>query len=294
MMLRFFIDRPKFSIVIALLMTLLGGIALLVIPVAQYPEITPPEVSVTAAYPGADAQVVADTVAAAIEAQVNGADHMLYMSSVSTNNGRYVLTITFAVGTNPDLAAVDVQNRVALAAPKLPQEVTAQGVSVKKKSSSTLMYVQLFSPDSSFDAIKLSNYMTTDIRDAIARVPGIGEATVIGAYDYSMRLWLRPDDMNALGITATDIVAALRAQNVQASAGQIGGAPAPEANARQLTLIAKGRLKTVDEFANVVIRTNASGAVVRLKDVSRIELGAQTYDAATKLNGKPSATLAIY
>jgi hydrophobe/amphiphile efflux-1 (HAE1) family protein len=238
--------------------------------------------------------VVADTVAAPIESQVNGVEDMLYMSSVSSNNGRYSLTVTFAVGTDPDLAAINVQNRVALATATLPEAVRAQGVTVRKRSSSTLMYVQLVSRGGATDQITLFNLMNAQIRDPIARLGGVGDAQVIGASDYAMRIWLKPDQMHALDITAGDIIASLRAQNVQASAGQIGGAPTPEGAERQLAVQARGRLTTVSEFEDVIVRTNLDGAVVRLGDVARVELGSQTYESISTLDNEPAATLAIY
>jgi hydrophobe/amphiphile efflux-1 (HAE1) family protein len=289
----FFIARPKFAMVIAALMLIAGALALTALPISQYPEITPPEVQVVATYPGANAEVVADTVAAPIEAEVNGVDDMIYMSSTSTNNGRYVLTVTFDVGTDPDQAAINVQNRVSLATPRLPSDVTVQGVSVRKRSSNMLMAVQLYAPQGGYDQVFISNYNSLNIRDAIARVPGVGEATILGAFDYSMRVWLNPERMTALGLTTQDVLGALRAQNVQASAGQIGGAPSPQA-VQQLTISAKGRLTTPQEFGAIVLRTNPNGAALRLSDVARIELGAQSYEALATLNGSPASTLIVY
>jgi multidrug efflux pump subunit AcrB len=209
---QFFIDRPNFAIVLSIVIVLAGLLALSVIPIAQYPDITPPQVQVSATYSGANSQDVADAVAAPVEAEVNGVDNMLYMESTSTNNGTYSLTISFAVGTNPDLAAVNVQNRVSLALPRVPSEVTQLGISSKKRASNILLGVNLYSPNATHDAIFLSNYASINIRDALSRVSGVGEATVLGALDYSMRIWMDPVRMNALGITSTDVTTAISQQ----------------------------------------------------------------------------------
>ena len=291
---QFFISRPKFAIVISIVITLAGLLAMLAIPVAQFPEITPPQVQVTASYPGASAEDLANTVAAPIEAQVNGVENMLYMESTSTNTGSYTLTVTFAVGTNSDIAAVNVQNRVSLATSRLPAAVIAQGVTVRKRSSNMLLGVNIYSPKGTHDAIFISNYAAINIRDALARVPGVGDAQVLGGLDYSMRIWMNPDRMNALGITAADIVTAIQQQNLQASAGQIGSAPIGKDQQQQLTILARGRLQDVKEFENVIIRTNPLGAVVRVRDVATVELGAQTYDSQAQLNGAPSAFVVVY
>ncbi len=289
-----FIRRPNLAIVIAVVMMIAGLLALTAIPVAQYPSITPPTVQVSATYPGANAQVVADSVAAPIESQVNGVEGMLYMSSTSTDNGSYSLTITFAPGTNGDIAAVNVQNRMSLATASLPSEVTRQGVTVRQQSPNMLMAVNLYSPGGKFDPIFISNYASLNLRDSIARVPGVGDAQVLGALDYSMRIWMNPDRMTALGITASDVVGAIQKQNVQAPAGQIGAPPIGGDQQQQLTIIARGRLNDPQEFANIIIRSNENGGIVRLSDVARVELGAQSYTSSSKLNGAPAATLVIY
>jgi hydrophobe/amphiphile efflux-1 (HAE1) family protein len=291
---QFFIGRPKFAIVVSIVIVLAGLLAMLVIPVAQYPEITPPQVQVAASYPGANAEDLANTVAAPIEAQVNGVENMLYMESTSTNSGGYSLSVTFAVGTNSDIAAVNVQNRVALATPRLPAAVTAQGVTVRRRSPNMLLGVNLYSPKGTRDAIFISNYASINLRDTLARVPGVGEAQVLGGLDYSMRIWMNPDRMSALGITAADLTTAIRQQNVQASAGQIGAPPMGTDQQQQLTIVARGRLRNPDEFENIIVRTNPLGAVVRLKDVATVELGAQSYDAQAQLNGAPTAFVVIY
>lgn len=288
-----FIDRPRLATVIAVVMAIAGALALFQIPIAQFPQITPPEVQVTASYPGANASVLEESVGAPIEDQVNGVEDMLYMSSSSTNNGTYSLTVTFAVGTDPALAQVNVQNRVALATPRLPASVTQTGVSVRARSSSMLMGVAIYSPEGTRDEIFISNYAANNIRDAIARVAGVGEAGIFGP-SYSMRIWMNPDRMQALGLTATDLTSAIQAQNAQASAGQLGSPPATSGQQLQLTIMAQGRLATEEDFSNVIVRTNTEGALVRLRDVARVELGAQSYDTASTFNGQPSATVVVY
>lgn len=291
---QFFIQRPKFAIVVSIVIVLAGLLSLMVIPVAQYPEITPPQIQVSATYPGASAQDLADAVAAPIEAQVNGVEGMLYMESTNAGNGSYGLTVTFAVGTDADLAQVNVQNRVALATPRLPEAVTRQGVSVRKRSSSMLLGVNLYSPNGTRDALFISNYASINVRDALARVPGVGEAQVLGGLDYSMRIWMNPDRMNALGIAASDVVAAIRQQNLQAAAGQIGAPPIGTQQQQQLTIVAKGRLQSATEFENIIVRISPAGGIVRIKDIARVELGAQSYDAQARLNGVPTAFVVVY
>lgn len=291
---QFFINRPNFAIVISIVIALAGLLALSVIPVAQYPDITPPQVQVSASYAGASAEDVANSVAAPIEAEVNGVDDMLYMESTSSSSGSYSLSVSFAVGTDPDLAAVNVQNRVSLASPRVPSQVTQLGISSKKRSSSMLLGVNLYSPNGTRDAIFLSNYATINIRDALARVSGVGEASVLGALDYSMRIWMNPTRMNELAVTASDITTAISQQNLLASAGQIGSAPIGTDQQQQLTIVATGRLQSPAEFENIIVRTNEQGAVVRIKDVARVELGADSYDAQSKLNGNPAAFVVVY
>ncbi|CCE97359.1 putative Acr/RND family efflux transmembrane transporter [Sinorhizobium fredii HH103] len=288
-----FIDRPRLAMVIAVVMAIAGALALSQIPIAQFPQITPPEVQVTASYPGANASVLEESVGAPIEDQVNGVEDMLYMSSASSNNGTYSLTVTFAVGTDPAMAQVNVQNRVALATPRLPASVTQTGVSVRARSSSMLMGVAIYSPKGTRDEIFISNFAANNIRDAIARVAGVGEAGIFGP-SYSMRIWMNPDQMQALGITAADLASAIQAQNAQASAGQLGSPPAASGQQLQLTIMAQGRLATEEDFANIIVRTNADGAIVRLRDVARVELGAQSYDTTSSFNGQPSATVVVY
>ncbi|WP_028745728.1 efflux RND transporter permease subunit [Rhizobium mesoamericanum] len=288
-----FVARPRFAMVIAIVMMIAGIAALFLIPVAQFPQITPPEVQVTASYPGANASVMTDSVGAPIEDQVNGVEDMLYMSSSSTNNGTYSLTVTFAAGTDPAIAQVNVQNRVAMATPRLPAAVTQTGVSVRSRSSSMLLGFAIYSPKGTKDEIFISNYATINIRDAIARLPGVGEASVFGPA-YSMRVWMNPDRMQSLGVTAADLTTAIQAQNAQASAGQLGSPPSPTGQQLQLTVSARGRLASETEFGNIIVRTNRDGAIVRVRDVARVELGAQSYDSASTLNGQPSATVVVY
>ncbi|MBP6583485.1 MAG: efflux RND transporter permease subunit, partial [Chromatiaceae bacterium] len=238
----FFISRTRFAMVISLVIIIAGLIAIKVLPVAQFPDIVPPQVSVQAFYPGANAEILAETVAAPIEAEVNGVDDMLYMNSTSDNSGRYRLDVTFAVGTDPDIAAVNVQNRVALALPTLPAEVSQQGVSVRKQSTSMLLTINLLSPKGTFDRLFLSNYMEINIRDSLARLPGVGDASQFGPLDYAMRIWLDPQVMTSLAINEAEVVDAIRRQNLQAATGRLGAPPDNEARAFTYTLQAKGRL----------------------------------------------------
>ncbi len=288
-----FIGRPRFAMVIAVVMMIAGTVALLQIPVAQFPQITPPEVQVAASYPGANATVMTDSVGAPIEEQVNGVEGMMYMSSASTDNGTYSLTVTFEAGTDPAIAQVNVQNRLALATPRLPAAVTQAGVTVRSRSSSMLLGLAVYSPKGTQSEVFISNYAMVNIRDALARLPGVGEASVFGP-TYSMRIWMMPDRMEALGITASDLTAAIQAQNAQASAGQIGSPPAMTGQQLQLTVTARGRLASEAEFGDIIVRSNRDGGVVRLRDVARVELGAQSYDTASTLNGHPSATVVVY
>ena len=290
----FFIDRPKFAFVISIVLTLAGLIALSQLPIAEFPEISPPQVQVTASYPGANAEVVEESVAAPIEAEVNGVDNMLYMSSTSGNDGTYTLRVTFEVGTDPDIAAVEVQNRVALATPLLPEDVTRQGVSVRKQSTNLLMVVTVFSPEDSFDSIFLSNYASINIRDTIVRVNGVGEAEIFGAQDYGMRIWLSPDRLTSLNLTTGDVIQAIRAQNLQVAPGAVGAPPAPSDQQFQFTIRAEGRLSEASTFSDIVVRANPDGSFVRLSDVARIELGSQSYSAEGAYNGSEAAVMGIY
>jgi multidrug efflux pump subunit AcrB len=291
---RFFIHRPIFASVLSIIITLAGGIAMWRLPVAQYPDIAPPTVEVSASYPGADARVVADTVAAPIEQQVNGVEGMLYMSSQCTNDGTYALTITFRLGVDLNMAQVLVQNRVAMAQPILTELVNRKGVTVKKKSPNVLMIVNLFSPRGGRDDLYLSNYATIQLRDELSRLTGVGDITYLGQRDYSMRLWLDPEELASHSLTASDVVVAIEQQNAQVAAGQIGQPPAPDGQVFQYTMTTLGRLSDAEQFAEMILKTDAAGRVVRMRDVARIELGAQDYDQSCTLDGRPSVALSIY
>jgi hydrophobe/amphiphile efflux-1 (HAE1) family protein len=293
-MLTFFIKRPRFAMVIALVITMLGAIALKIIPVEQYPQITPPVVNVSASWPGASATDVAEAIATPLETQLNGVDHMLYMESTSSDEGSYSLSITFAAGTDPDLAAIDVQNRVSQALAQLPAEAQQNGVQVRKRATNLMMGVSLYSPNQSHSPEFVSNYASTQVREALARLPGVGQVQMFGARDYSMRIWLRPDRMNALNITTDDISQALREQNVQGAAGQIGTPPVFNGQQQTLTIKGLGRLNEVEAFRHIIVRTGENGQRVRLEDVATIELGARNYNAGAQLNGHDSAYLGIY
>ncbi|MFN0196008.1 MAG: efflux RND transporter permease subunit [Planctomycetaceae bacterium] len=306
-MAKIFINRPILAAVISIIITLAGGVAVTTLPIAQYPEITPPTVQVTCNYPGANAKVVADTVAAPIEQQVIGVENMLYMNSQSTNDGGYNLTVTFEVGTNLDMAQVLVQNRVNLAIPSLPSEVKQTGVSVKKKSPSILLVVNLISPNQTYNQLYLSNYATIQLRDELAQVKGVGDVTYLGQLDYSMRVWLDPQRMSDRNLTASDVVTALREQNVQVAAGALSRPPVPQGQAFQYTLSTQGRLIEPQQFAEIVIKTGEDDQLTRLRDVvsdvrtvdSRtviggIQLGAKNEDTSCYLNGKPTIGLTIF
>lgn len=293
-MLTFFIKRPRFAMVIALLLTFAGGVALRLIPVEQYPQITPPVVSVSASWPGASASDVAEAIAAPLETQLNGVDHMLYMESTSADEGAYSLSLTFAAGTDPDLAAIDVQNRVSQAVAQLPAEVQQNGVQVRKRASNLMLGVSLYSPKETLSPLFVSNYASTQVREALSRLPGVGQVQMFGARDYSMRIWLRPERMNALNVTSEDIAQALREQNVQGAAGQIGTPPVFNGQQQTLTINGIGRLNNAADFGKIVIRTGGHGQPVRLSDVATIELGARSYSSGAQLNGQDSAYLGIY
>lgn len=290
----FFIDRPIFASVLSILIVLVGGLALYTLPIAQYPEIAPPTVVISATYPGANAQVVADTVATPIEQEVNGVEDMLYLSSQSTNSGYMALTVTFKPGTNLDKAQVLVQNRVALAEPHLPEEVRRQGISVKKRSPDLSLVVNLVSPDKRYDSVYMSNYALLQIRDTLARIPGVGDILVFGARDYSMRLWLNPEKIAARNMTASEVVNAVREQNVQVAAGVVGQQPSNKSAEFQYTITTKGRLIEPEQFAEIVIKQGSKGQITRLKDVARIELGARDYNSGLYLDGDPTVGLAIF
>jgi hydrophobe/amphiphile efflux-1 (HAE1) family protein len=290
----FFIERPRFAFVLSIVIVIAGLVSIPLLPVSLYPEVTPPQVQITAAYPGANAQVVEETVAAPIEAEVNGVENMIYMSSKSSNNGTYTLDITFEIGTDPDMATVNVQNRLSLATPKLPADVTRSGISVKKQSSEFLQIVSFSSPDGTYDQLFLSNYVSLNVKDVLARVPGVSKVDIFGAQDYSIRIWLDPDKMVNLGITTEDVAASIRDQNLQAAAGQIGQPPLASDQQFQYTIQAKGRLSDVSEFNDIIIRAQADGSVVRMNDIARVELSSQNFSVFSRLNGSPTINFAVY
>jgi len=291
---KFFIERPVFANVIAVVTVILGAVAVWNLPIEQYPEITPPTVQVSANYPGANAEILANTVAAPIEQQVNGVEDMLYMSSTSSSDGSYSLTVTFEIGTDLDEAQVLVQNRVAIAEPQLPEEVRRQGVTVKKQSTNILLVFSLTTSDPSIDTLFLANYANLRLRDELSRVNGVGEVRVFGTANYSMRIWLDPAKLKARDMTAEDVMAALREQNVQVAAGQIGQPPTTTGNQFQYTVSALGRLSDPKQFENIIVKTGEEGRIVYLRDVARVELGSQSYDQFTEKQGKPNANIGIY
>lgn len=307
---KFFINRPIFATVLALLIVVAGLVTLGILPIAQYPDITPPTVQVSAVYPGANAQTVAQTVGIPIEQQVNGVEGMLYMSSNSSSSGAYSLTITFAVGTDIDMATVQVQNRVSVAQASLPTPVVVQGVTVQKQSSNIVMFLTMTSENKEYDGLYLSNYATLNLVDQLTRVPGVGAVNVMGAGDYSMRIWLDPAALRIRNLSAADVYQAIQSQNVEVSAGAVGqplpGNPTPgntnignvssgnNAPAYQYSLTVKGRLSSPEEFGNIILRTEAGGRVLRLRDVAHIDLGSASYSVVSRLNGQPTAAIAIY
>src|SRR5215475_287669 len=292
-MAEFFIRRPIVAIVIAILTVLMGTYSLLKLSFEQYPFLAPPNIRVTANYPGASAVAVEQSVATPIEQEVNGVDRMIYMKSSNTSDGRMLLDVNFEVGVDQDTANVLTQNRVSSAQARLPQEVNAQGVTVKKQSPSILMLISLYSPGGSYDANFLINYASINLRDQILRIPGIAQVDLFGGTDYGLRIWLRPDKLAKLGLTPSDVISAIKEQNLQAPAGRIGQAPTPADQAFTYTVSAPGRLVTSAEFENIIVR-ETTGSVVRIRDVGRAELGSQDYNSFGRLDGKPSGAMAVY
>lgn len=291
---KFFIERPIFASVISIVIVLVGLIAIPMLPVEKTPDITPPTVMVQAHYPGANAEVLAETVATPLEEAINGVDGMIYMASNSSDNGEMSLTVTFEVGTDVDMATVLVQNRVSQAEPLLPEEVKRNGITTTKRSTNIAMLVAFHSPDGRYDDIYLSNYINLHIKDVLARVPGVGEVNVMGAKNYGMRIWLDPAKLRARNLTSDDVLAVIREQNIQVAAGQIGGMPSPAEQQFQFTVKTQGRLSTVEEFGDIIVRAESGGRLLRLKDVARVELGSRDYFWSLKLKGKPAVAAAIY
>ncbi len=290
----FFIRRPVFAAVISIVIVVVGLVALTTLPVARYPDIAPPTVKISAVYPGADARTVADTVATPIEQEVNGVEGMIYMSSVSANDGSMNLTVTFAPGTDLDTANVLTQNRVAVAEARLPEEVKRTGVTVKKQSTDVVMYIGFSSPNGTYDDQFLSNFVNLRVKDELARVPDVGNVQVFGAGQFSMRIWLNPERLETYGLSASDVIGAIRQQNVQVAGGRVGGAPALDGVAYEYTVNVAGRLSEGIDFEGIVVKTGEDGALVRVRDVARVELGSDSYSISSQLNGKDSATVAIY
>ncbi|MEM1360205.1 MAG: multidrug efflux RND transporter permease subunit [Pseudomonadota bacterium] len=289
-----FIHRPKMALVISLVLTIMGGISYFVLPVEQFPDITPPVVNVSASYTGASAETVENSVAAPIEAQVNGVDDMIYMSSQSSDNGGYSLDITFEVGTDPDIASVNVQNRTSQALAQLPTEVTDTGVVTQKASTNMLMVISLTSPEGTYDEVFLSNYASINLKDALARINGVGRADVLTDFAYAMRIWMDPDRMASLGIAPSDVIGAIQDQNLEVAAGQIGAPPVPGDQQFQYTIKGQGRLDNTTQFGDIVVRTGDAGSIVRLRDIARIELGSSFYTASGRFSGVPATVLAVY
>ncbi len=294
MLSRFFINRPIFASVVSILIVLVGAMSIFVLPIAQYPDIVPPVVQVTASYPGADPNVIAETVAAPIEQQVNGVDNMLYMSSQSAADGSYTLNVTFALGTNIDMNTVLTQNRVSAAMAQLPEQVQRQGVTTKKVSSSLVMILTLYSPDGKYDDLFVTNYVTIYIKDVLSRVPGVGNINLYPSKDYSMRVWLDPDKLESRNLTVDSVVNAIKNQNVQVAAGQLGQPPVPKGQMLQLSVNTLGRLADVKQFEDIIVKTGEGTRVTRVKDVAQVELGGKAYDFLSFYQGKPAATMMIY
>ena len=291
---RFFIDRPIFAAVLSIFLVIAGLASIRTLPIAQYPEIAPPVVTVRAVYPGASAEVLEQTVAAPLENQINGVEDMLYMASNSSSNGVVEINVTFEIGTNVDQSALNVNNRVKQAEARLPLEVRRQGVSVEKNSTSFLQVLAFNSPDGTFDDLYVSNFVTLNVLDTIKRIPGTTNVQIFGAKDYAMRIWLRPDRMTQLKLTTGDLLRVLNEQNAQFAAGKIGQAPTGGPQEMVYTITTKGRLADAREFENIIVRSNPDGSALRLKDVARVELASKDYDFIGRVNGKESALLGIF
>src|ERR1700752_604064 len=293
-MAKFFINRPIVAIVIAIVTVIAGAVAMTKLPVAQLPEIVPPKINVAAVYTGADALTIEQSVATPLEQQMNGVDNMLYMMSRNANDGTMTLKVTYDVGTNVDIDQVNTQNRVSQASPNLPTSVNQYGVTVKKLMGLPLLVLSVYPPNETYSGQFLGNYATININDALLRVPGVGQVTNFGAADYAMRIWVKPDQLTKRGITVSDLTNAVQQQSAVNPAGQIGAEPAPKGQQFTYSVRAPGRLVKEEEFGNVIVRQNPDGSIVRLKDVSRLELGSLVYQQIGRYNGKPSVIIAVY
>ena len=291
MLANFFIDRPIFAWVIALVILLSGGLALSSLPVTSYPAVAPPALGITVNYPGASAQVVEETAISLIEQELNGIENLRYMDSAS-ELGRGSITLTFETGTNLDVAAVETQNRIKRAEARVPEEVRRLGISVGKSARNYLMFVSIISPDKSRDNVALGSFAAASVLESVRRTPGVGEAILFGT-EYSMRIWLKPDRLHAFNLTPGDVARAIRAQNTQLATGELGQLPTSDTQQLNAIIVSKGRLRTQQEFAEVIVRSNPDGSSVRVKEVARVELGAQDYDVAARLDGQPAASIAI-
>ena len=291
---KFFINRPIFSTVVSLLILLAGIVSIINLPIEQYPDLTPPSVQVSAQYPGASPEVIADTVAAPLEQQINGVEDMLYMNSTSSANGDMNLLVYFEVGTDPDQAMINVNNRVQAATTSLPEDVRRYGITVEKKSSAILQLITMYSPSGVYDTTYIGNYALVNVVDDLKRINGVGDAQVMSANDYSIRIWLKPDVMSQLGVSVTDVMAAVQAQNVQRAAGKIGQPPLTQSVDRMFTIVAPGRLKTPEEFEEIILRANPDGTSLRLKDVARVELGSQTYEFSGNYNNQSAVPIGVF
>ena len=289
---RFFIDRPIFAWVLAIVVMLAGALAIRTLPISQYPSIAPPQVSINTAYPGASAKTLEDTVTQVIEQKMKGIDGLTYMASTSDSAGNVGITLTFEAGTDPDIAQVQVQNKLQAATPLLPQEVQRQGVQVVKSTVNFLMVLGFASEDGSMDDADLGDYVSSNVIDTLSRVEGVGEVELFGA-QYAMRIWMDPNKLNQFNLTPADISTAVQAQNAQVSAGQMGAAPAAQGQQLNATITAQSRLQTAEQFGAILLKTQADGSAVRLRDVARVELGAESYATVSRYNGKPAAGVAI-
>ncbi|MGP2729243.1 multidrug efflux RND transporter permease subunit SdeB, partial [Serratia marcescens] len=291
---RFFIDRPIFAAVLSILIFVAGVIAIPLLPISEYPDVVPPSVQVRAEYPGANPKEIAETVATPLEEAINGVENMMYMKSVAGSDGVLVTTVTFRPGTDPDQAQVQVQNRVAQAEARLPEDVRRQGITTQKQSPALTLVVHLVSPSGKYDSLYLRNYATLKVKDELARLPGVGQVQIFGAGEYAMRIWLDPNKVAARGLTASDVVSAMQEQNVQVSAGQLGAEPMPTRSDYLLSINAQGRLQTEEEFGNIILKSGENGEIVRLRDVARIEMGSGSYALRAQLNNKDAVGIGIF